>query len=66
MRIATSYPNLLKRYMKAQGVPLKAVADGSVKLPAQDLPMICDLVSPAQLEANGLKEVEVIYRSKPV
>ena len=67
-RIATSYPNLLKRYMKAQGVPFKsALLDGSVEVaPSAGLAdAICDLVSSgATLEANGLKEVEVIYRSK--
>lgn len=67
-RIATSYPNLLKRYMKAQGVPLKStLLNGSVEVaPSAGLAdAICDLVSSgATLEANGLKEVEVIYRSK--
>ena len=67
-RIATSYPNLLKRYMKAQGVPFKSTwLNGSVEVaPSAGLAdAICDLVSSgATLEANGLKEVEVIYRSK--
>ena len=67
-RIATSYPNLLKRYMKAQGVPFKStLLNGSVEVaPSAGLAdAICDLVSSgATLEANGLKEVEVIYRSK--
>ena len=68
VRIATSYPNLLKRYMKAQGVPFKStLLNGSVEVaPSAGLAdAICDLVSSgATLEANGLKEVEVIYRSK--
>ena len=68
VRIATSYPNLLKRYMKAQGVPFKStLLNGSVEVaPSAGLAdAICDLVSSgATLEANGLKEVEVIYCSK--
>ena len=67
-RIATSYPNLLKRYMKAKNVPFKStLLNGSVEvaLSAGLADAICDLVSSgATLEANGLKEVEVIYRSK--
>lgn len=67
-RIATSYPNLLKRYMNEQGVPFKnCLLNGSVEVaPSAGLATaICDLVSSgATLEANGLKEVEVIYRSK--
>lgn len=67
-RIATSYPNLLKRYMKAQNVSFKStLLNGSVEVaPSAGLAdAICDLVSSgATLEANGLKEVEVIYRSK--
>lgn len=65
--IATSYPNLLKRYMKEQGVPFKSILlNGSVEVaPSAGIAnAICDLVSSgATLEANGLKEVEVIYRS---
>ncbi|MFZ7187902.1 ATP phosphoribosyltransferase [Avibacterium avium] len=66
-RIATSYPNLLKRYMNEQGVAFKStLLNGSVEVaPSAGLAdAICDLVSSgATLEANGLKEVEVIYRS---
>lgn len=65
--IATSYPNLLKRYMKEQGVPFKSILlNGSVEVaPSAGIAdAICDLVSSgATLEANGLKEVEMIYRS---
>ncbi|ABR74004.1 ATP phosphoribosyltransferase [Actinobacillus succinogenes] len=65
--IATSYPNLLKRYMKEQEVPFKSILlNGSVEVaPSAGIAdAICDLVSSgATLEANGLKEVEVIYRS---
>ncbi|HDR1021806.1 TPA: ATP phosphoribosyltransferase [Pasteurella multocida] len=67
-RIATSYPNLLKRYMQQQDVDFKTCSlTGSVEVaPRAGLAdAICDLVSSgATLEANGLKEVEVIYRSK--
>ena len=65
-RIATSYPHLLRRYMQQQGVPFKnCLLNGSVEVaPSAGLvTAICDLVSSgATLEANGLKEVEVIYR----
>ncbi|XYU91457.1 ATP phosphoribosyltransferase [Pasteurella multocida] len=68
-RIATSYPNLLKRYMQQQGVDFKTCSlTGSVEVaPRAGLAdaICCDLVSSgATLEANGLKEVEIIYRSK--
>ncbi len=67
-RIATSYPNLLKRYMAEQSVSFKStLLNGSVEVaPSAGLAdAICDLVSSgATLEANGLKEVEVIYKSK--
>ncbi|MFD0966834.1 ATP phosphoribosyltransferase [Seminibacterium arietis] len=67
-RIATSYPNLLKRYMQQQNVPFKnCLLTGSVEVaPTAGLASaICDLVSSgATLEANGLREVEVIYQSK--
>ncbi|MCS3455899.1 ATP phosphoribosyltransferase [Aeromonas rivuli] len=67
-RIATSYPGLLKRFFDEQGLGFKSVMlGGSVEVaPRAGLAdAICDLVSTgATLEANGLKEVEVIYRSK--
>ncbi|HDR0626934.1 ATP phosphoribosyltransferase [Pasteurella multocida] len=67
-RIATSYPNLLKRYMQQQSVDFKTCSlTGSVEVaPRAGLAdAICDLVSSgATLEANGLKEVKIIYRSK--
>ncbi|MBF0785367.1 ATP phosphoribosyltransferase [Muribacter muris] len=66
-RIATSYPNLLKRYMQQQNIPFKnCLLTGSVEVaPTAGLAnAICDLVSSgATLEANGLREVEVIYHS---
>ncbi|MCD1126982.1 ATP phosphoribosyltransferase [Jinshanibacter sp. LJY008] len=67
-RIATSYPHLLKRYLDEQKVRFKScLLNGSVEVaPRAGLAdAICDLVSTgATLEANGLREVEVIYRSK--
>ncbi|MDO5531213.1 ATP phosphoribosyltransferase [Sutterella sp.] len=67
-RIATSYPHLLKRCFDERGLSFKpCLLTGSVEVaPRAGLAdAICDLVSSgATLEANGLKEVEVIYRSK--
>ncbi|CCW29497.1 ATP phosphoribosyltransferase [Xenorhabdus nematophila] len=67
-RIATSYPYLLKRYLDQKGIQFKScLLNGSVEVaPRAGLAdAICDLVSTgATLEANGLREVEVIYRSK--
>ncbi|MBC8951800.1 ATP phosphoribosyltransferase [Xenorhabdus sp. PB62.4] len=67
-RIATSYPHLLKRYLDQKGIRFKpCLLNGSVEVaPRAGLAdAICDLVSTgATLEANGLREVEVIYRSK--
>jgi ATP phosphoribosyltransferase len=67
-RIATSYPHLLKRYLDQKGVQFKScLLNGSVEVaPRAGLAdAICDLVSTgATLEANGLREVEVVYRSK--
>lgn len=69
-RIATSYPHLLKQYLDKQGINFKScLLNGSVEVaPRAGLAdAICDLVSTgATLEANGLREVEVIYRSKAV
>lgn len=68
MRIATSYPQLLKRFMSERGLKFKScLLNGSVEVaPRAGLAdAICDLVSTgATLEANGLCEVDVIYRSK--
>lgn len=68
LRVATSFPNLLNRYLSEKGISFKSsLLTGSVEVaPRAGLAdAICDLVSSgATLEANGLKEVEVIYRSK--
>ncbi|MER2471987.1 ATP phosphoribosyltransferase [Photorhabdus laumondii] len=67
-RIATSYPHLLKRYLDQKKIHFKScLLNGSVEVaPRAGLAdAICDLVSTgATLEANGLREVEIIYRSK--
>ncbi|MFT6986770.1 MAG: ATP phosphoribosyltransferase [Psychromonas sp.] len=70
MRIATTYVHILKRFMEQVNVPYTScMLTGSVEVaPRAGLAdAICDLVSTgATLEANGLKEVEVIYRSTAV
>ncbi|WP_354625542.1 ATP phosphoribosyltransferase [Psychromonas sp. MME2] len=70
LRIATSYVHILKRFMNEANVPYTScMLTGSVEVaPRAGLAdAICDLVSTgATLEANGLKEVEVIYRSTAV
>ncbi|MFL7023488.1 ATP phosphoribosyltransferase [Enterovibrio norvegicus] len=69
-RIATTYPNILKSYLDKQDVKFSTcMLNGSVEVaPRAGLAdSICDLVSTgATLEANGLKEAEVIFRSKAV
>ncbi|MCH2057203.1 MAG: ATP phosphoribosyltransferase [Thalassotalea sp.] len=68
LRFATTYPQLLKRFAQENGINIDfCLLKGSVEVaPRVGLADgICDLVSTgATLEANGLKEVEVIYRSK--
>lgn len=67
MRIATSYPHLLKKYLDKKNISFKScMLNGSVEVaPRAGLAdAICDLVSTgATLEANGLREVQVVYRS---
>lgn len=67
-RIATSYPHLLKKYLDKHNIYFKScLLNGSVEVaPRAGLAdAICDLVSTGEtLEANGLREVEVIYRSQ--
>ncbi|WP_085056706.1 ATP phosphoribosyltransferase, partial [Campylobacter coli] len=59
LRIATSYPQLLKRFMKENGINYKnCTLTGSVEVaPRANLAdAICDLVSSgATLQANNLK-----------
>ena len=68
LRIATSYPQLLKRFMAAQNIDYKhCTLTGSVEVAVRAglADAICDLVSSgATLQANGLKEVATIYESK--
>ncbi|CAL4318977.1 ATP phosphoribosyltransferase [Buchnera aphidicola (Eriosoma lanigerum)] len=65
--IATSYPYLLKKYLNEKKINFKSfLLNGSVEVaPRAGLAdAICDLVSTGgTLEANGLREVEVIYNS---
>ncbi|MFT5313118.1 MAG: ATP phosphoribosyltransferase [Paraglaciecola sp.] len=69
-KIATTYPFLLERYFKQHKVNASTVMlTGSVEVaPRAGLAdAICDLVSTgATLEANGLQEEEVIFKSKAV
>ncbi|MGR5239051.1 ATP phosphoribosyltransferase [Vibrio alfacsensis] len=69
-RIATTYPQLLKAYMDQVGVSFSTcMLTGSVEVaPRAGLAdAIADLVSTgATLEANGLKEAEVIFKSKAI
>lgn len=68
MKIATTYPRLVERYMQAQGIQVRCVIlTGSVEVaPRAGLAdAVCDLVSTgATLEANGLREQQVIFRSQ--
>lgn len=68
LRFATTYPQLLKRYARENGIDVDfCMLKGSVEVaPRVGLADgICDLVSTgATLEANGLVEVEEIYKSK--
>lgn len=68
LRIATTFPNLLRRRMREQGVDFKSCfLTGSVEIaPRAGLAdAICDQISTgATLEANGLKEVQTVFRSK--
>ncbi|CAL4318616.1 ATP phosphoribosyltransferase [Buchnera aphidicola] len=66
--IATSYPYLLKKYLDKKNINFNFfILNGSVEVaPVAGLSdAICDLVSTgATLEANGLKEVEILYNSQ--
>ncbi|MFO7867918.1 MAG: ATP phosphoribosyltransferase [Bacteroidales bacterium] len=67
-KIATSYPTILGKYLKSEGVNAHIhEIGGSVEIaPTIGLTdAICDLVSTGgTLLSNGLKEVEVIYKSE--
>ncbi|MDP7591138.1 MAG: ATP phosphoribosyltransferase [Litorilituus sp.] len=68
LRFATTYPQLLNRFAKNNGINVEfCLLKGSVEVaPRVGLADgICDLVSTgATLEANGLKEVAEVFRSK--
>lgn len=69
-RIATSYPNTVKNYLKEQGVAADLhIISGSVEI-APNIGLadgICDIVSSGStLFKNNLKEVEVILKSEAV
>lgn len=68
LRFATTYPQLLKRFAKENNINVEfCLLKGSVEVaPRVGLSDgICDLVSTgATLEANGLKEVAEVFRSK--
>jgi len=70
LRIATSYPQLTRRYLAAQGVAAEVVClSGSVEIaPRLGLAeAICDLVATGStLEANQLRAVETIFQSTAV
>ncbi|TAH56707.1 MAG: ATP phosphoribosyltransferase [Sphaerochaeta sp.] len=69
-RIATSYPRILGKILKEEGVKADLVSvSGAVEItPLVGVAdAICDLVSTgATLAMNGLKEVQTIYRSSAV
>ncbi|MEL6699283.1 MAG: ATP phosphoribosyltransferase [Bacteroidota bacterium] len=69
-KIATSYPNLLRKYLESKGVTAEIhEISGSVEIaPSIGLADgVCDIVSSGStLLANGLKEVEVIFKSEAV
>ncbi|MEI7581812.1 ATP phosphoribosyltransferase [Runella sp.] len=68
--IATSYPRILGNYLKENGVEADIhEISGSVEIaPSIGLAdAVCDIVSSGStLLSNGLKEVEVIYRSEAI
>ena len=69
-KVATTYPYLLERFFKENNVAAQVVMlTGSVEVAprAGVADAICDLVSTgATLEANGLHEEDVVFRSKAI
>ncbi|MCR5351523.1 MAG: ATP phosphoribosyltransferase [Bacteroidales bacterium] len=69
-RIATSYPNILRKWLQEQGIEAQIeVITGSVEIaPAADIAdAIFDIVSSGgTLVSNGLREVEKIFWSEAV
>lgn len=69
-RIATSYPRLLGRFLRENGIEATVVSmSGAVELAPrlQIATFICDLVSTgATLEANGLRPLDTVLESEAV
>lgn len=69
-RIATSYPNILRQWLKDKGVSAEIVEmRGAVEVsPRMKIAhAICDLVSTgATLEANGMKATDLVLKSEAV
>lgn len=69
-RIATSYPNILAKFLKEHGVTAEIVEmRGAVEVaPRMKIAhAICDLVSTgATLEANGMKATDLVLKSEAV
>lgn len=67
-KIATSYPNCLREYLRAEGVTAEILElNGSVEIAPslQIADAICDLVSTgATLQSNGLREVTQLFSSQ--
>jgi ATP phosphoribosyltransferase len=67
-RIATTYPNCLKRFLAEHGISARIVElSGSVEIaPGLKIAdLVCDLVSTGgTLRANGLKEVQTLFKSQ--
>ncbi|MEM9985023.1 MAG: ATP phosphoribosyltransferase [Bacteroidota bacterium] len=70
LKIATSYPNLLSNFLDSKGISAEVhEISGSVEIaPSIGLADgVCDIVSSGStLLANGLKEVEVIFKSQAI
>ena len=69
-RIATSYPETVKQFLKEQGIDAQLhIINGSVEI-APNIGLadgICDIVSSGStLFKNGLKEIEVLLKSEAV
>lgn len=70
LRIATTYPNVLRRFLSQEGVQaeivmMRGAVEVAPRLKLADV--ICDLVSTgATLEANGLRPVDTLLESEAV
>ncbi len=70
LRVATSYPNIVKKFLTQYNLSAKIVEiSGSVELaPALNIAdVVCDIVSTGStLQANGLKETKEIMQSQSI